>query len=105
MEILNFISHSNYNITIYVKENTIVKMTKLRNFYLDFPSLTITTYSSSELTPTRSEIQVFYFKNEAFKIFSISQIYFIYFLWIVIYFKSNKYFCFLKILNKLNNTC
>ena len=80
MEILNFISHSNYNITIYVKENTIVKMTKLRNFYLDFPSLTITTYSSSELTPTRSEIQVFYFKNEAFKIFSISQIYFIYFL-------------------------
>ena len=61
MEILNFISHSNYNITIYVKENTIVKMTKLRNFYLDFPNLTITTYSSSELTPTRSEIQVFYF--------------------------------------------
>ena len=66
MEILNFISHSNHNVTIYIKENTIVQMTKLRNFYLDFPSLTITTYSSSELTPTRSEIQVFYFKNKVY---------------------------------------
>ena len=57
MEILNFISHSNHNVTIYIKENTIVQMTKLRNFYLDFPSLTITTYSSSDDNPTRSELR------------------------------------------------
>ena len=69
MEILNFISHSNHNVTIYIKENTIVQMTKLRNFYLDFPSLTITTYSSSDDNPTRSEIQIV---NDQFTYFTES---------------------------------
>ena len=58
MEVLNFISHSNYNVTIYIKENTSIGMTKLRNFYLDFPSIKITTYSDSGLTPARSKIQI-----------------------------------------------
>ena len=60
MEILNFISHSNYNVTIYVKENTSIEMTKLRSFYLDFPSIKITTYSDCGLTPSRAKIQILY---------------------------------------------
>ena len=58
MEILNFISHSNHNVTIYIKENTVVYMTKLRNFYLDFPSLIFTTYSDSSSTPGRTRIEI-----------------------------------------------
>ena len=58
MEVLNFISHSNYNVTIYVKENTSIGMTKLRNFYLDFPSIKIMTYSDCRLIPSRAKIQI-----------------------------------------------
>ena len=58
MEILDFVSHSNHNVTIYVKENTVIYMTKLRNFYLDFPSLTLTTYSDSSSIPGRASIEI-----------------------------------------------
>ena len=69
MEILNFISHSNHNVTVYVKENTVVYMTKLRNFYLDFPSLKFTTYSDSSSIPARASIEIV---GDSFSYFSES---------------------------------
>ena len=58
MEILNFISHSKHNVTVYIKENTVIYMTSSRNFYLNFPSLTFTTYSNSGATPSRAKIEI-----------------------------------------------
>ena len=58
MEVLNFISHSNKNVTIYIKEGSVISMTNLRNFYIDIPYFTITTYSSTENTPLRATIQI-----------------------------------------------
>ena len=58
MEILNFISHSNHNVTVYIKENTVLYMTNSRNFYLDFSSLTFTTYSDSAATPARAKFEI-----------------------------------------------
>ena len=58
VEILNFISHSKHNVTVYIKENTTVFLTSSRNFYLDFPSLTFTTYSDSAASPLRSKIDI-----------------------------------------------
>ena len=58
MEILNFISHSNHNVTIYIMENNLIYMTNLRNFYIDFPNIQITTYSSTQNTPMRAIIQI-----------------------------------------------
>ena len=69
MEVLNFISHSNKNVTIYIKEGSVISMTNLRNFYIDFPNMVITTYSSTENTPSRASIQI---SNLKFSYFSDS---------------------------------
>ena len=69
MEVLNFISHSNKNVTIYIKEGSVISMTNLRNFYIDFPNMVITTYSGTENTPLRASIQI---SNLKFSYFSDS---------------------------------
>ena len=51
-------SHSNKNITIYILENSLIYMTNLRNFFIDFPNIVITTYSSTENAPQRATIQI-----------------------------------------------
>ena len=58
VEIINFISHSNYNVTILIKEGTINYMTKLRNYFLDFPNLLFATYSETGLAPARAQINI-----------------------------------------------
>ena len=69
MEILNFFSHSNQNITIYIKERTIISISKFRNFYIDIPNIQLDTYSETDLTPLRARIQI---TNEQTSYFSDS---------------------------------
>ena len=58
MEILNYFSHTNYNITIYIKENTSVTLTNLRNFYLDIPNLEYKTYSDTGYAAKNASITI-----------------------------------------------
>ena len=58
MEILNYFSHTNYNITIYIKENTSVTLTNLRNFYLDIPNLEYKTYSDTGYAAKSASITI-----------------------------------------------
>ena len=39
MEVLNFISHTNKNVTIYIKEESVVPVATLTNYYIDFPNI------------------------------------------------------------------
>ena len=39
MEVLNFISHTNKNVTIYIKEESFIPVATLTNFYIDFPNI------------------------------------------------------------------
>jgi hypothetical protein len=58
LELLNIRAHSESNIVIYVKENTIVNMQLGYNYIANITSVTIESYSDSSSTPAKATLYV-----------------------------------------------
>ena len=55
-EIINQYSHSNYNISVYIKENTQLMITKDISYFINITSVSISSYSNSLSTPNSATI-------------------------------------------------
>ena len=57
-EVLNQYSHSNNNISIYIKENTELKITKEMAYFINITSVSISSYSNSSSSPKYAQISI-----------------------------------------------